>query len=210
MFEWSFSRACFPIGQLGTPMKAPDTAKKVVGNSHFPTLTMDQCAILWITPSPIAPGKSSFSGICNGISPWDGWVTLCPWVRGTYSVSLGFHCPSEIFICWNAPCLEWNMQHWEKGEYGGPGLAYHDLSLSSHDWQCCLPWLPVWYVQPAQVLKAANHPLLKARQAHSVFPRCNHWPLSLFPILAWRTIQHAYKALLNCSANLELYQQGPF
>lgn len=36
MFEWSFGRACFPIGQLGTPMKAPDTAKKVVGNSHCP------------------------------------------------------------------------------------------------------------------------------------------------------------------------------
>lgn len=158
-----------PKGSLGTPVKAPDTVRKVAGNSHCPNShhgstsytvenTKAHCSweviILWNLQCDV---------------PWGGWVTLYPWGRGTYSDSTG------IPLClWNLQLLKYTipgMEHatLEEGTMWGPwsGITRPQSIFSS--WQCCLLWLTVCCVEPAQVPKAANHPRLKARQACSVF-----------------------------------------
>lgn len=86
---------------------------------------------------------------------------------------------------------------------GGSGLAHPD-AISS-----CLTVLPfprqhVWYVQQVKFLKLPA--FLSSRPGgHVRFPTSMIiWLSSLFPPLAWRTLQHTWKPLLNTPHKTEM------
>lgn len=117
-------------------------------------------------------GRALSTGICNGTSHQDGWITSHPWVRGNYSVSTGVAwscCKPELLKC-TIP----EMEHapLEEGRSWGPSLAYPTLSLSPHTWWCCLP-LPTCVIHTTRSTSWSRKPSSQGQVdwTHSVL----HW-----------------------------------
>ena len=132
-FKQPTSRACCPASQTRDPCqdtqhhKIMEPLERVIALIH----TMDQCAMLLRTPSPIIPGKGliywnlqfmEFMGMSESLhTPTIQW--------GNYLVSMGSHCPAASQNNEDALYLEGNLHH----------LLISHPSSPPHNWQCCSP-----------------------------------------------------------------------
>lgn len=76
-------------------------------------------------------GKALSTGIYNGTSYQDGWLTFTPGWGETTQFPLGSHCPTANWPCGNTLYLEWNMHHLKKGEVVGRYLLYSSPVIAS-------------------------------------------------------------------------------
>ena len=58
--------------------------------------------------------KELSTGICNGTSYWNGWITSHSWSMRTTQSPLGSNCPVASWTCWNTLCLGWDRHHWKR------------------------------------------------------------------------------------------------
>lgn len=144
----------------GTPAKAPNFVKVWSLQRQL----LPWCS-LWINTLPCGGyqvpsgmGEALSTGIYNGTSLAEGWVTSLLGWGGTTQTPLGSCCPAVSQICWNPLYVEWNTHHRKRGEDRD---SEHILPLVPfpHAWQCCLPCVSlgqqVRYAKPGQVPKAA-------------------------------------------------------
>lgn len=91
------------------PLLRPQYHKgiEIMVNSHCPD-SVDQWAVLWRTPSPITPGKSTiYRNLRMGIHQ-NRWVTVYPWLQEHCLISTGIplSCCKPVLLKPTIPAIE--------------------------------------------------------------------------------------------------------